>query len=248
MACATRLIQGSDELITDTLSGRPICFSIGPILKNTAITWLSRCGPQAPSKTEHSLFCTHTNRSSRTLPHRFHRRVDRVALSVKFNFKMPSGIVPMSRSRHRFDVPSCHHNVNCTSLEEALGYPHPESPIPHPHLRAKSRSRAAHRRQSISNSRSCTGGRAKCQVNPERIAPWRTSSSASTEWKSRTEYTCAAVVSFPAESEVAKPLLHLSDRALDLFLQRLQAGIAIAHDPFGIAASAARFGAARNYE
>ena len=33
------------------------------------------------------------------------------------------------------------------------------------------------RRQSISYSRSTTGGRAKCQVRPERAAPWRTSSS-----------------------------------------------------------------------
>src|ERR1700722_7634945 len=36
------------------------------------------------------------------------------------------------------------------------------------------------RRQSISYSRSTTGGRAKCQVRPERTAPWRTSSSAIT--------------------------------------------------------------------
>ena len=36
------------------------------------------------------------------------------------------------------------------------------------------------RRQSISYSRSITGGRAKCQVRPERVAPRRTSSSATT--------------------------------------------------------------------
>jgi hypothetical protein len=35
-------------------------------------------------------------------------------------------------------------------------------------------------RQSISYSRSITGGRAKCQVRPERVAPRRTSSSAMT--------------------------------------------------------------------
>ncbi len=41
------------------------------------------------------------------------------------------------------------------------------------------------RRQSISYSRSITGGRAKCQVRPERSAPRRTSSSAITGWMSR---------------------------------------------------------------
>jgi hypothetical protein len=42
------------------------------------------------------------------------------------------------------------------------------------------------RRQSISYSRSTTGGRAKCQVRPERAAPRRTISSAANGWKSCT--------------------------------------------------------------
>src|ERR1700738_803970 len=40
------------------------------------------------------------------------------------------------------------------------------------------------RRQSISYSRSITGGRAKCQVRPDRVAPRRTNSSVITGWKS----------------------------------------------------------------
>ncbi len=47
--------------------------------------------------------------------------------------------------------------------------------------------RASRARQSISYSRSTTGGRAKCQVRPERSAPRRTSSSTSAWWKSCTE-------------------------------------------------------------